>query len=56
MKQDYLGISIDLSRDQLFDKLGIQRLEESYMREDETSPQHRFAYVCLLYTSDAADE
>ena len=45
MKQEYLGIQIDLSRDELFDKLGIQRLKESYMRDDEESPQHRFAYV-----------
>ena len=33
------GIKIDLERDQLFDKLGLQRLKESYMREDEESPQ-----------------
>ena len=33
--QDYLGIKIDLERDQLFDKLGLQRLKESYMKEDE---------------------
>ena len=39
------GINIDYSRDQLFDELGIKRLKESYMREDETSPQERFAYV-----------
>ena len=58
-KENYLDIEIDLSRDSLFDKLGIQRLQESYMKDDETSPQHRFAFVsktfgsnpCLLYTS-----
>ena len=33
------GIKIDLERDKLFDKLGIQRLKESYMKEDEESPQ-----------------
>ena len=42
---EYLGIKIDLERDGLFDELGIKRLQESYMREEETSPQHRFAFV-----------
>lgn len=51
-KQDYLGIQIDLSRDELFDELGIQRLKESYMREDETSPQHRFAFVSSKFGSN----
>jgi len=44
-KQNYMGLQIDLSRDELFDNLGIQRLKESYMREDEESPQERFAFV-----------
>ena len=39
------GIKGDYSRDSLFDELGRIRLRESYMREDETSPQERFAYV-----------
>lgn len=52
MKDTYLGIEIDLSRDSLFDKLGIQRLKESYMREDEASPQHRFAYVSRAFASN----
>ena len=52
MKQEYMGINIDLSRDQLFDKLGIQRLKESYMRDDEESPQHRFAYVSSKFGSN----
>ena len=34
-KQEYMGIQIDTSRDELFDKLGIQRLKESYMTDDE---------------------
>lgn len=51
-KETYLGIEIDYSRDSLFDKLGIQRLEESYMREEETSPQHRFAYVSTTFASN----
>ena len=51
-KQEYMGIKIDYSRDELFDKLGIQRLKESYMREDETSPQERFAYVSSKFGSN----
>ena len=51
-RQEYMGIQIDLSRDELFDKLGIQRLKESYMREDEESPQHRFAYVSKQFSSN----
>lgn len=49
---EYLGIKIDLERDKLFDELGIKRLKESYMREDETSPQHRFAYVSKQFGSN----
>ena len=52
MKTEYLGIQIDLSRDDLFDELGIARLQESYMRDDETSPQQRFAYVSQKFASD----
>ena len=49
---EYLGINIDLERDKLFDELGIKRLKESYMREDETSPQHRFAFVSAAFGSN----
>jgi ribonucleoside-diphosphate reductase alpha chain len=49
---EYLGIKIDLERDKLFDELGIKRLKESYMREDETSPQHRFAFVSEAFGSN----
>lgn len=51
-KQQYMGIEIDLSRDGLFDALGKQRLKESYMREDESSPQHRFAHVSKTFSSN----
>ena len=50
--EDYLGIKIDLERDQLFDNLGIQRLKESYMKEDEESPQQRFAFVSKSFASN----
>ena len=49
---EYLGIKIDLERDKLFDELGIKRLKESYMREDEESPQHRFAFVSKTFGSN----
>ena len=52
MRQNYLGIDIDLSRDELFDKLGIARLKESYMVETETSPQQRFAFVSKTFGSN----
>ena len=43
------GIKVDYTRDSLFDELGLKRLKESYMREDETSPQERFAYVSKAF-------
>jgi ribonucleoside-diphosphate reductase alpha chain len=46
------GIKVDYSRDSLFDELGIKRLQESYMKEDETSPQHRFAFVSHSFGSN----
>ena len=48
---EYLGIKINLERDKLFDTLGIKRLKESYMMEEETSPQERFAYVSKAFSS-----
>lgn len=48
---DYEGIEIDLARDALFDELGIKRLRESYMMDNEDSPQHRFAYVSKKFGS-----
>ena len=46
------GIKVDYSRDGLFDELGLLRLKESYMREAESSPQERFAYVSSKFGSD----
>ena len=50
--EEYLGIQIDLEKDKLFDELGIKRLLESYMRDDEVSPQHRFAFVSKTFGSN----
>lgn len=54
MTEAYQGIKVDYSRDALFDKNGLQRLKESYMMEDETSPQQRFAYVSKFFSTDAS--
>lgn len=46
------GIDIDFSRDSLFSTLGMQRMKDSYLRPDESSPQERFAYVASSFSSD----
>jgi ribonucleoside-diphosphate reductase alpha chain len=46
------GIKVDYSRDNLFDDLGKMRLKESYMKEEEVSPQERFAYVSKAFGSN----
>jgi len=46
------GITVDYSRDKLFDELGIKRLKESYMKDDEISPQERFAFVSKAFGSN----
>ena len=48
----YAGLEIDYTRDSLFDELGLTRLKESYMREDESSPQERFAFVSNAFGSN----
>jgi ribonucleoside-diphosphate reductase alpha chain len=45
-------MKINLSRDGLFDELGVKRLKESYMRDNETSPQERFAFVSEAFSSN----
>ena len=46
------GINVNYTRDSLFDELGIKRLKESYMKDDEVSPQERFAYVSKSFGSN----
>jgi len=48
----YLGLDIDYTRDSFFDILGLKRLQESYMKEEETSPQERFAFVSKAFGSN----
>lgn len=53
MQKDVIhGITVDYSRDKLFDDLGIKRLKESYMKDDEQSPQERFAFVSNTFSSN----
>jgi ribonucleoside-diphosphate reductase alpha chain len=52
MNNEVHSIKIEYSRDRLFDELGIKRLQESYMREDEKSPQERFAFVSAAFGSN----
>lgn len=47
-------VIIDKERDSLFDEHGLKRLRESYMRDNETSPQERFAYVSEKFSSNPA--
>ena len=47
-------VVVDYSRDNLFDELGLKRLRDSYMRDDEFSPQDRFAFVAEAFGSDEA--
>ena len=46
------GIKVDYSKDALFDELGRIRLKESYMKDDEQSPQERFAFVSATFGSN----
>ena len=52
MATDVHGIKVDYTRDELFDELGKLRLKESYMKEEEVSPQERFAYVSSKFGSN----
>ncbi|NBP54936.1 ribonucleoside-diphosphate reductase subunit alpha [bacterium] len=45
-------IRVDYDRDKLLDSAGLKRMRESYMKEDETSPQQRFAFVSKTFSSN----
>lgn len=47
-------VKIDYSRNALFDDLGIKRLKDSYMRDEESDPQERFAYVSEKFSTNSA--
>jgi len=52
MQEIVHGIKVDYTRDNLFDELGRIRLKESYMKDDEVSPQERFAFVSSQFGSN----
>ena len=52
MEDTVHGIKVDYSRDSLFTELGLIRLKESYLKEDEKSPQDRFAFVSSTFGSN----
>ena len=52
MADEVHGITVDYTRDNLFDELGLIRLKESYMKDDEVSPQERFAFVSKTFGSN----
>jgi len=52
MKDVVHNIKVNYSRDSLFDELGLKRLQESYMKDEEVSPQERFAYVSNAFGSN----
>jgi hypothetical protein len=45
-------IIVDYTRDKLFDEMGLRRLKDSYMREDDQSPQDRYAFVSAEFASN----
>jgi ribonucleoside-diphosphate reductase alpha chain len=47
-----IQLKLDLEKDELFDELGLNRLRESYMRDEEESPQERFAFVAGAFSSN----
>ena len=49
---EYLGIKLEPNRDLLLSEAGITRLKESYMRDEEVSPQERFAFVSKTFATD----
>jgi ribonucleoside-diphosphate reductase alpha chain len=52
MQEIVHGIKVDYTRDNLFDELGKIRLRESYMQDEEVSPQERFAFVSKSFGSN----
>lgn len=48
----YLGIKIDLSRDDLLPKFSKDTLINRYLTDEETSPQHAFARAAVAFGSN----
>jgi len=54
LKREKFRVKMDMSRDQLFDSLGLSRIKESYFKDGETSPQERLAYISKSFASNEA--
>lgn len=52
MKNIVCGIEVDYDRDALLDEIGLERLRDSYLMPNETSPQERYAYVSKAFSSN----
>lgn len=55
MKQNYLGIDIDLSKDESLSEFAKSLLKDYYMSEEESSPQQSYARAALAYSFDDLD-
>lgn len=51
---NFYGIELDIERDSYFSESGLKRLQEGYLKEDETTPQQRFAFVSKKFSTDEA--
>ncbi len=52
---EYLGIEIDLDRDNRLSDQAMSLLKDYYMLDGETSPQHAFARAAVAYCEDDYD-
>ena len=51
MKSDYLGITIDRSRDKLMTPQALELVKGYYLRGKEKSPQEAYARACVAYSA-----
>ena len=54
MENIFHDVTVNYDRDTLFDELGLKRLRESYMKDEEKSPQERFVYVSKAFSTNKA--
>ncbi len=55
MKKDYLGITIDLSKDENLTDFAHNLLKDYYVLDSETSPQESFARAAVAYSFNDID-
>jgi ribonucleoside-diphosphate reductase alpha chain len=51
-KQKTTKVKIDLTRDVLLDRIGLDRMQDSYYMAGETSPQQRYAFASAAFGSN----